>query len=60
LTSQAYHRSGGADQTLSQHEDVALRWWTGSEIVARLDAQGFQCLEIIMGYGATRHARVSA
>lgn len=49
--SHAYHRSGGARETLSQHEDFALRWWTGSEIVARLDAQGFRCLEIITGHG---------
>ncbi len=47
----AYHRSGGARVTLSQHEDFALRWWPGSEIVARLDALGFRCLEIITGYG---------
>lgn len=47
----SYHRAGGARETLSQHEDFTLRWWTGSDIVARLDAQGFRCLEIIAGYG---------
>ena len=49
--SHAYHRSGGANHTLAQQEDFTLRWWTGREIVARLEAQGFRCLEIITGYG---------
>lgn len=49
--SHAYRRTGGAGQTRSQHEDFALRCWTGREIVARLDAQGFRCLEIVTGHG---------
>jgi len=49
--SHAYHRSGGAREPLSQHEDFALRWWTIGEMVARLNAEGFRCREIIAGYG---------
>jgi len=46
-----YHQAGQARENLSHHEDFALRWWEADEIVDRLAAERFQCLEIVVGYG---------